>query len=761
MRTLIQDNTFLPTDIKHYKLLFLLSLRNKSMRYFDGISGTVFLAVVVSILTVSAVALEQSPLAPITVPAPVPSSQTVDQGQGVSITVNTPTGGTAPYTYQWQMELPGGSSFSNTTLCSSPTTLTCAFTTSTSTATGQYYFRLLITDSKLPNHVTATSSQAYVIINTQLSVASPTASNGIMDQGQVSVLRVSNPSTGTPPYTYQWFVLNPGAGTYSSISGATATSYNFVTTGTTTTGNYRFRLQIKDSATTSYVVNSTDIQITLNTALSVATPSAVPSSIAKGSSSLITGTAPTSGTSPYVYQWFVLNPGAGTYSSILGATGYTYNFITDSSTPAGTYSFKLEVTDYADTPSIMNSSGVPVSVAETTTSTTSVSTTTVSPSTTTSTVSTTSLSSTSTASTTTAAPSSTTTVVGSTTISTASTSVPSTTTVTTHAKTSPTSISGGGYLFQVSSPTAYGYAVGNFSKFNSAKLTIHGSNYTIFENFIASRYASVTINNKTLNLLPNVPVVFESDPVGQYYVTLTNLTFTLARSYIGLDLFYGPNNETRALVIPTQNSIVNINVSNSRVLPFDFFGIGAAINFSAESPGRFFLYVQNLTSAGNMPPAPENYSRNIIVRIDVKSATSGNRDFINMTLVSNCSVFNEGIVPFVLSGSNWAVASTYSKLPGICETSLPVDHNETIAFMSYVPPSISASSGANTTAETSSVMPTTTIAQNSTGQASLAGPADDTVVAVLGTVMILGAAVIGYKIGPERVLEFLNSLMRK
>ena len=73
------------------------------------------------------------------------------------------------------------------------------------------------------------------------------ASAGTVDQGQTSTLTSAAVSTGTSPYSYQWLEKAPG-GSYSSISGATSSSYSFVTSGSTTIGSWRFELQVTDSA---------------------------------------------------------------------------------------------------------------------------------------------------------------------------------------------------------------------------------------------------------------------------------------------------------------------------------------------------------------------------------------------------------------------------------------------------------------------------------------------------------------------------------
>ena len=87
-------------------------------------------------------------------------------------------------------------------------------------------------------------------------------SPGTVDQGQTSVLSYSTVvSTGTGPYTYQWFEMAPG-GSYVTPLGANSSSYSFVTSASTATGSWSFILQVTDS--TGAAVNSTAVSVTVN-----------------------------------------------------------------------------------------------------------------------------------------------------------------------------------------------------------------------------------------------------------------------------------------------------------------------------------------------------------------------------------------------------------------------------------------------------------------------------------------------------------------
>jgi hypothetical protein len=88
------------------------------------------------------------------------------------------------------------------------------------------------------------------------------ASLGTINQGQTSSLSSSVVSTGTSPYAYQWLQKAPGAGSYSMISGATSSSYSFVTSIVSATGSWSFQLQVRDNAAAT--VTSSAVSVTVN-----------------------------------------------------------------------------------------------------------------------------------------------------------------------------------------------------------------------------------------------------------------------------------------------------------------------------------------------------------------------------------------------------------------------------------------------------------------------------------------------------------------
>ena len=107
-------------------------------------------------------------------------------------------------------------------------------------------------------------SDTVTVISDCPNLTSPTisAASTTILQGQTSVLTLAPLTTGTTPYTYQWFAEAPNATAYTTIDNATLPSYNFTTTTSTAAGNWTFMLQVTDA--TGAIANSTATQVIVN-----------------------------------------------------------------------------------------------------------------------------------------------------------------------------------------------------------------------------------------------------------------------------------------------------------------------------------------------------------------------------------------------------------------------------------------------------------------------------------------------------------------
>jgi peptidoglycan/xylan/chitin deacetylase (PgdA/CDA1 family) len=188
--------------------------------------------------------------------AVTPAPGTVNQGQNSSLTSSLITTSSSPYTYQWFEKAPGGS---YVTVGSNSASF--SFATSSATATGNWSFILQVKD----NAGEATNSSAVVVtVNTTLLAPVASASPSMIAQGQTSALTSAAVTTGTGPYSYQWFE-EPYSGVYATET-ANTSSFDFVTSSATAAGSWSFILQVIDA--TGATVNSSVVSVSLNPSIS-------------------------------------------------------------------------------------------------------------------------------------------------------------------------------------------------------------------------------------------------------------------------------------------------------------------------------------------------------------------------------------------------------------------------------------------------------------------------------------------------------------
>jgi len=242
----------------------------------------------------------------------------MDVGHSVLFTAFA-TGGTGTLSYQWYIDGSGVSgansaTYSYTAAAGTTNSVTCTVTDSASVT------------SPISNAVSVT-------VNPALTAPTVSAFQVAIDQGQTTNLTSTTISTGTSPYSYQWFEETPGASSYSPISGATLPACIFATNSSTTTGTWSFELQVSDNDAEQ--VNSSAATITVGYAPTV-TVSPISASLDVGQSQLFTAN-PSGGSGTYTsYQWYVNEVAQS------GQTASTFNY---SPASAGSYSITSTVTD--------------------------------------------------------------------------------------------------------------------------------------------------------------------------------------------------------------------------------------------------------------------------------------------------------------------------------------------------------------------------------------------------------------------------------
>ena len=243
---------------------------------------------------------------------------TMDAGQ-VQMLSAICTGGSGSLSYQWYLD--GVAVGANSTV---------------------YYYYAKVTSHSISCQVTdsasipvtSVSNAVYITVNSPLVAPVLSVDDVTVDQGQTSTLTSTAITSGSSPYTYQWFSKFDD-GSYTPISGATSSSYNFVTSGLTRVGVWSFELQVADSAGVSVTATSNEVAVTVNAAPSV---SITPVSwwMDVGQSETFTAT-PSGGSGMYsYYQWYVDGLAQA------GQTSSTFNF---SASAAGSPMIAVTVTD--------------------------------------------------------------------------------------------------------------------------------------------------------------------------------------------------------------------------------------------------------------------------------------------------------------------------------------------------------------------------------------------------------------------------------
>jgi hypothetical protein len=219
-------------------------------------------------------------------------------GSNGAAAINTPTGGTPGYTYDWDPGTPTGDG----------TTSISGLTAGTYTVT--------VTDAN-----GCTASQSFTVTQpTALSVTADTQTDVSCNGGSNGSASINTPTGGTPGYTYDW---NPGTPTgdgTTSITGLTAGTYTVVAT------------DANGCQTAEAFI------ITEPTALDVSTGSQV-DVLCNGGSTGSATVAPTGGTGTYDYSW---SPTGGTAATASGLIAGTYTVtVTDDNNCQNTKTFVI------------------------------------------------------------------------------------------------------------------------------------------------------------------------------------------------------------------------------------------------------------------------------------------------------------------------------------------------------------------------------------------------------------------------------------
>ncbi|MDE1871385.1 MAG: hypothetical protein KGI06_04060 [Candidatus Micrarchaeota archaeon] len=328
-----------------------------------------------------------------------PSNTLTDSLQTETYTISA-TNGAGPFDVEL-FNITGSKNQNANVMVASGGTNEVSFTVASPVNGNSFTFNAIATDKgTISTPFVFSSSPNTIFVNKTLTQAStPTATNTLVDKGQITVIASTLPATGTYPYSYQWLVSYNG-GSYAAASSTecatpsgasqpklTSESCIFSTNQLTQTGYYDFELQITDSASTAASTTSAPVTVHVNSTLTASSsPLSVTNTVIdQGQTTVLSTTLPATGTYGYNWQWLVWPENVVGYygyvpanqvfgsnvvcavpSGSTGATGIMVNGVltckfttsnsTVGSTPVGLYSFRLQVTDSATTNEVTNTS---------------------------------------------------------------------------------------------------------------------------------------------------------------------------------------------------------------------------------------------------------------------------------------------------------------------------------------------------------------------------------------------------------------------
>jgi len=247
------------------------------------------------------------------------SDQTICNGGNPAAFTNLTLGsGSGTITYRWESSTNGGTTWSSI----SGATDTIYDVPAGLTTTTRYRRITISTLNSIPCE-TPTSA---VIVTVQSTVTAGAISSNqtICDGGNPAAFTSTTNGTGSGTITYRWEASTNGGSTWTTITGATAATYD-VPAGLTTTTQYR---RITISTLNSVACESTgtsSITVTVQTVPTIGAISSDQTICNGGDPVAFTSTTNGSGSGTITYRWEASTNGGATWTTITGATAATYD----------------------------------------------------------------------------------------------------------------------------------------------------------------------------------------------------------------------------------------------------------------------------------------------------------------------------------------------------------------------------------------------------------------------------------------------------
>jgi|GEM_PF-2015221 len=265
-----------------------------------------------------------------------PQDRNVQAGDTTFFSV-TVSGGTAPYSYQWQYRKSASGAWTNVSAYSGRT---ATYKLTVENRHNGFQYRCAVTDA---------AGQSVTSSIVTLTVRSLTISSQPSDvtvaAGKTAVFTVSV-SGGTAPYSYQWQYLTPTASAFVNVTAASGKTASYSLTVQARHDGYRYRCIVTDAAGQSVI--SKDVRLTVSGAPAALAITAQPvSQVVTAGTSVTFSVGVKGGTAPYSYQWQYLKPGASAWANVTAASGKTASYTLTAQTRHDVYTYRCTVTDSA------------------------------------------------------------------------------------------------------------------------------------------------------------------------------------------------------------------------------------------------------------------------------------------------------------------------------------------------------------------------------------------------------------------------------
>ncbi|NYF88998.1 hypothetical protein RBB79_05590 [Tunturiibacter empetritectus] len=273
-----------------------------------------------------------------------PASLSIAQGQTAAFSVAA--AGDAPFSYQWYVITPGGSTGAAIAGATASTYTTPVEGLGSSGS--QYYVTVTDTCGTVLTSTSATLTVTAGNVPPTITVQPVRQTAAVGSTPTFSVTAV-----GPGTLTYQWYRIPAGSttGTASAapISGATAATYTVPATSTTAANDQDGYYVIVSNSYGQAVSQPAILAIGAGILI---TQQPVTVYVSAGASATLSVTA--TSTAPLTYQWYRAAPGTTVFNAIAGATGATYTQASTATTDSGSV-FRVVVSN-GSTASVTSSS---------------------------------------------------------------------------------------------------------------------------------------------------------------------------------------------------------------------------------------------------------------------------------------------------------------------------------------------------------------------------------------------------------------------